>query len=110
MSKPSLTCGILLLLLGVGFFVATGAEHPTALIPAALGVLMGISARTGFSALGLAVGIIGFFGGLGMGAKTWMAEGPTNTAKEQLIMGVVCSIYLFLWLQSLRASRRAIAE
>jgi hypothetical protein len=39
MAKLTIGFGVLLILLGVFGFVATGSAHPTALIPAAIGVL-----------------------------------------------------------------------
>ena len=49
MAKLTIGFGILLILLGIFGFVATGSAHPTALIPAAIGlffVLFGVMANT----------------------------------------------------------------
>jgi hypothetical protein len=49
MAKLTIAFGILLLLLGILGFVATGSTHPTALIPSGIGlffVLFGIMANT----------------------------------------------------------------
>jgi hypothetical protein len=49
MAKLTIAFGILLLLLGIFGFVATGSAHPTALIPSGIGlffVLFGIMANT----------------------------------------------------------------
>ena len=49
MAKLTIAFGILLVLLGIFGFVATGSAHPTALIPAGIGllfVLFGIMANT----------------------------------------------------------------
>ncbi len=40
MARTTIIFGVLLILLGLGFFVGTGAAHATALIPAAFGVLL----------------------------------------------------------------------
>jgi hypothetical protein len=42
MAKVTILFGILLILLGIFGFVATGSAHPTALIPAAFGLVLGI--------------------------------------------------------------------
>jgi hypothetical protein len=49
MAKLTIAFGILLLLLGITGFVATGSAHPTALIPSGIGlffVLFGMMANT----------------------------------------------------------------
>lgn len=42
MAKLTIAFGILLIIIGVAGFVSTGSAHPTALIPAAAGVLFAI--------------------------------------------------------------------
>jgi hypothetical protein len=42
MARTTIVFGVLLILLGLGFFVGTGAAQATALIPAAFGVLLGL--------------------------------------------------------------------
>ena len=44
----TLVFGVLLILLAVGFFVATGASHFTALIPAAIGLPMAVAGGLAF--------------------------------------------------------------
>ena len=45
MAKLSLTVGVILILIGVGGYVASGYASPTALIPAAMGVVIGLLAQ-----------------------------------------------------------------
>ena len=40
MARTTIVFGVLLVLLGLGFFVGTGAAHVTALIPSAFGVVL----------------------------------------------------------------------
>jgi hypothetical protein len=40
MARTTIVFGVLLILLGLGFFLGTGAAHATALIPAGFGVLL----------------------------------------------------------------------
>ena len=118
MSKISIFFGVLLILLGVGFFIGTGSTAMTALIPAFLGVGMAVSGalamkpalRAFFAHLALGLGALGLLAGLGMGAKTWMQKGLSASAIEQLIMGLLCVIYVFLCVQSFRAARKARQE
>ena len=115
MSKISVFFGVGLVVLGVGFFVGTGSAAMTALIPAFLGAAMAAcgglaskpSLRAVFAHLALVLGVLGFLSGLGMGAKTWMGDGLSASATEQLIMGVICAAYLFLCIRSFRAARQA---
>ncbi len=115
MSKISIGFGVVLIVLGLGFFVGAGSTAKTALIPAFLGSGVAISGalamkpslRPIFAHLALLLGGLGLFAGLGMGAKTWMQKGLTTTAIEQLLMGVICALYVFLCIQSFRAARKA---
>src|SRR5450631_1509054 len=72
MAKLTVVFGILLVLLGVFGFVATGSVHYTALIPCAFGVLLAIfgllaqtpdaSRRKLFMHIAVTVGLVGFLG------------------------------------------------
>ena len=115
MSKISVIFGIVLILLGLGFFVGTGSEEVTALIPSFLGIAIAIcgalamkpSLRAIFAHIALVLGGLGFLAGLGRGAMSWMKNGLGPAPIEQLLMGVICAIYVFLCIQSFRAARKA---
>lgn len=72
MAKVTILFGILLILLGVFGFVATGSIHPTALIPAAFGLLLvifGFLARSPeekkrklWMHIAVTIGLLGFLG------------------------------------------------
>jgi hypothetical protein len=72
MAKVTVLFGILLILLGIFGFVATGSIHPTALIPAAFGLLLGIFGflaqtpveknRMLWMHIAVTIGLIGFLG------------------------------------------------
>lgn len=72
MAKVTIVFGILLILLGVFGFVATGSAHPTALIPAAVGLLLivfGFLARSPeekkrmlWMHIAVTLGLLGFLG------------------------------------------------
>lgn len=117
MSKISIFFGLLLVTLGLAFYVATGSEKITALIPSFLGaaiILLGTIALVPkykkHAAHGAAlVGLLGILGGLGMGLKTVMAgnvERPLAVA-EQFIMGIICIVYLVLCVKSFISARKA---
>ena len=76
MAKLTIVFGILLILIGVTGYVATGSEHPTALIPAGAGVLFAI------------------FGVL---------AGSENPKKRMLWMHVSVTVALLLFLSLIRA-------
>ena len=76
MAKLTIAFGILLVLIGVAGFVATGSTHPTALIPAGAGVLFAI------------------FGAL---AST------ENAKKRMLWMHISVTVALILFLSLIRA-------
>lgn len=115
MSKISLGFGVILILLGLGFYVGTGSTAMTALIPAFLGCGIAVSGalamkpslRPIFAHLALVLGALGVLAGIGMGAKTGLQKGLTSSAIEQLLMGVICAAYVFLCIQSFRAARKA---
>ena len=117
MSKISIFFGLLLVTLGLAFYVATGSEQTTALIPTFLGcfiMLLGMIALVPkfrkHAAHGAALaGLIGILGGLGMGLKTMISgnvERPPAVA-EQLIMGVICVGYLAFCVKSFISARKA---
>jgi len=116
MSKISIVVGVVLIVLGVIYFQLTKAG--TALIPAYLGAVIAISGalamkpslRAIFAHVALLVGALGLLAGLGMGMKTWMQKGLTYSAVEQLLMGVICAVYVFLCIRSFRAARKARIE
>ncbi len=72
MAKVTILFGILLILLGIFGFVATGSAHPTALIPAAFGLLLIVfgflanspeeKKRMLWMHIAVTLGLIGFLG------------------------------------------------
>ena len=117
MSKISIFFGLLLVTLGLAFYVATGSEKITALIPTFLGVpimILGLIAlvpkyRKHAAHIAALFGLFGVLGGLGMGLKTVMSgtvERPLAVA-EQFIMGIICVVYLVLCVKSFISARKA---
>jgi hypothetical protein len=115
----SIAFGVVLILLGAGYYYGTGLAHPTALIPAGFGavlLLLGLlalkdSLRKHAMHLAAMVGLLGFLGGAGMGLPklpallSGTAERPPAVI-EQLIMGAVCLVFVALCVRSFIVARR----
>jgi len=120
MVNTSIGFGAVLILLGLGGFVATGAEHPTALIPAAAGVLLivfGLLARNPKLRMhamhGAAlIGLLGFAGSVSGIAQTIKMAGGDTVARplaavSRSIMAVLCLAFVVLTVRSFVAARIA---
>ena len=124
MPKLAIVFGLLLDLLGVIAFVATGSSHVTALIPSFIGTPI-----LAFGVLSLAMphlrkhfmhgaalfGLIGTLGGLGMGLPKLGAliEGTAErpfAVGLQIAMGILSAIFLALCVKSFIDARRARPE
>lgn len=119
MASTALAFGIALLLLGVIGYVATGADSPTALIPAAFGVLLallGIWARNPAkrkTAMHLAagVGLLGFLGAArGLAGLLALLSGeevgrPAAVVSQSMMAGL-CLIFVALCVRSFVTARR----
>lgn len=111
--------GAALLLLGIGGYVLTGMESPTALIPAAFGILLvicGMLARNPARRklamhIAVVVGLLGFLGSLrGLIAFGRMLSGDTvarpNAVIAQTIMAVLTLLFTILCVRSFVNARR----
>jgi hypothetical protein len=123
MAKLTIAFGILLVLLGIFGFVATGSAHPTALIPAGIGlffVLFGVMANTEDSKkrmlwmhISVTVALLVF---LGMIPAMWnvvrLSHGVTFSdtaavaAEDKAALGLFCLIYVLFCVRSFIAARR----
>jgi hypothetical protein len=122
MAKLTIGCGVLLILLGIVGFVATGSAHPTALIPGVFGLLFavfGTLAKTEDSKkrmlwmhIAVTVGLLGFLFTIpGLIDVIRMARGIAvrrpAAAEEQAIMWVICGIFVALCVRSFINARRS---
>lgn len=120
MAGLSVLMGFLLILLGVVGYVASDMVSPTALIPAAFGVVIlmlgaygrapGRRAVAMHLAMGIAiVGVIGSISGL-LAVARWMTgnfDGPLTLAPiARALMAVLLVIYLAAGIKSFVAARR----
>ena len=121
MAPVSIGFGLVLIVVGVASFVLTAGEHyhPTALIPAAFGILLLLlglialkdSLRKHAMHLAAMVGLLGFLGGAIMGLPklpallSGTAERPAAVI-EQLIMAAICLLFVALCVRSFIVARR----
>jgi hypothetical protein len=122
MSIVILITGIVLAITGIGFWLATGAQAVTSLIPAFLGVPLAICgglmlaisspARRHLAHVAAILALLGVLGGLGMGVPGLIkilngAEGVRPVAVTlQLIMGGISTVLMTLMIRSFVLVRR----
>jgi fucose 4-O-acetylase-like acetyltransferase len=115
----TLVFGVLLIVLGLGAFVATGSTHKTALIPAyagALFVILGLLARNAARRkhvmhAAAALALLGFLGtARGLFKAFRLLGGATVERPEaviaQAIMGVLCVAFVLLCVNSFVQARK----
>lgn len=119
MASVTIGFGVALIVLGLGGYVGTGMEHPTALIPAAFGIILAIlgalarnpAKRALFMHIAVVIGLLGFLGtasGIFKTAKLLAGETIARppAAIAQAVMAVLMLIYLVLCIRSFIAARR----
>jgi len=123
MAITAIVTGALLVLSGAGFYVGITPHHFTALIPAVLGFvifILGLLARKENMRRhamhgAMLFGLIGFLGSL-MGIPSWinMIQGQPafrpQAAQEQLLMFIICGVFLIMCINSFVKARRTVAE
>jgi nitrate/nitrite transporter NarK len=122
MAKVTLGFAVVFIALGIFGFVATGSTHYTALIPAALGLLLGIfgalslspdaGKRKLFMHINVTLGLLGFLGTIG-GLIAWfkmlggaVVKNPPAT-ESKAAMALLCLVYVALCVRSFIAARKA---
>jgi hypothetical protein len=121
MQKLTIGFGILLVLLGVVGYVATGSAHPTALIPAGIGlffVLFGVMANTENSKkrmlwmhISVTVALLTFLGTIPADIDTIRLSRGTYFAhpaavEEKGALSLLCLLYVLFCIRSFIAARR----
>lgn len=119
MAKVTIIFGALLIILGVGGYVLTGAQSITALIPALAGVVFTIlgavalkpPARKHAMHAAAALALLGFLGTLPGVIKLARWAGGTEPARpaaviSQSIMAGLCLIFLVICIRSFVQARR----
>jgi hypothetical protein len=121
MAKVTIVFGAVLILLGAWGFIGTGEAHPTALIPAYFGLVIGWSGFLAISPsegrrklwmhVAVTAGLLGFLGAAVMATvETVKAHGGPLAhpvaVEAQIAMAVVCAIFVGLCVRSFIAARR----
>ncbi len=118
MAKTTVAFGGLLILLGAIGYIGTGMEHPTALIPAFVGIILcgaGVFANTEdtkkrmlWMHIAVTVGLLGFLASAGRAGMV-LAKGGSATAPgtlANLAMALICAAFVALCVKSFIAARR----
>ena len=120
MARITRVTGIVLMVLALVYFFATGSTHPTSLIPGGFGLVLllcGIVANTEdakkrmlWMHIAVTIGLLGFLMTAFMGIKAltrWSALAPVHqtAAIEQLLMAGICGIFTVLCVRSFIAAR-----
>ncbi len=121
MAKLTIGFGILLVVLGIFGYVATGSAHPTALIPAGIGlffVLFGVMANTENSKkrmlwmhISVTVALLVFLGTIPADIDTIrLARGAyfahPAAVEEKGALSLLCLLYVLFCVRSFIAARR----
>jgi hypothetical protein len=121
MAKVSIGFGVILILLGAWGYTTTGAQHPTALIPAYFGLGLawcgyfamrnGGNRRALWMHVAVTLGLLGFLGAGGMAIKETLAAhgGPLPhpvAVESQSAMAAICLVFVVLCVRSFIAARR----
>ena len=123
MSRITLYFGAILIAIGAYFFVSTGSTHPTALIPVWFGLALALfgflanskdaGKRKLYMHIAVTVGLLGFLFPGFMAAKDLIKAHSDNlpvahpsAVHEQLLMAILCFIFVLLCVRSFITARR----
>lgn len=123
MLRATFITGVLLILLGLGFYIGSGMESPTALIPSGIGVLIGGCGllatiqqpawlRPAAMHTALVLAVLGFAGTVsGVGGVIALMQGDESDRPLAPILqtctAAVLLVYLVLGVRSFLTARRA---
>lgn len=122
MAKLTIAFGVVLGLVGAGYFIATDSAHPTALIPlwfglalivcGALSLTENARRRMLWMHIAVTISLLGFLFPGFMAIKEWVAAngGPLAhpaAVQEQAVMSVVCLILTLFCVRSFIVARRS---
>ena len=120
MARVTRVFGVVLLVLGIVYFVMTGSAHKTSLIPTWFGLVLfvcGLLANTEdakrrmlWMHIAVTVGLLGFLfpavrGGMALAHSAALTAGQRTAAQEEVAMAVLCAVFTGLCVQSFVAAR-----
>ena len=121
MAKLTIAVGLILIAIGAAGFVLTGSAHPTALIPAYIGIVLAVSGilantenpkrRMLWMHIAVTVGLLGFLGTIvGLIDTVKLLAGTVFphpiAVEEKGATSIVCLIFVALCVRSFIAARR----
>jgi hypothetical protein len=123
MAKVTLVFAVLLIALGLVGYVGTGSAHPTALIPAWIGVALGVfgflaispneGRRKLFMHLNVTIGLLGFLGGAAEAVRGYLHAQAAGIEPDMIALAAKSTmaglllIYVILCVRSFIAARRS---
>jgi len=122
MVKMTLVFAVLLIALGMTGYLGTGSLHPTALIPAWIGIALGFggllaispseSRRKLFMHINVSIGVLGFLGGAVEVVRSYVHGTFTDNTEiiamaSKLALTTLLLIYVYLCMRSFIAVRRS---
>jgi hypothetical protein len=123
MSRITLYFGAILIGIGIYFFVSTGSTHPTSLVPVWFGLALAVlgllanspdaGKRKLYMHIAVTIGLVGFLFPGFMSAKDLIKAHSDNlplahpaAVHEQLLMAILCFIFVLLCVRSFITARR----
>ena len=123
MAKLTLVLAVLLVALGLAGYLGTGSLHPTALIPAWIGLALGIfgflaispneGRRKLFMHINVTIALLGFIGSTVEAIRGYVHAASAGVAPDQIALtskvtlAGLLLIYVILCVRSFRAARRS---
>jgi hypothetical protein len=122
MVKTTLVFAVLLIALGLAGYLGTGSLHPTALIPAWIGIALGFGGllaispnekrRKLFMHINVSIGLLGFLGGAVEVVRsyvhaTFVYQTEMIALASKLALTTLLLIYVLLCARSFAAARRS---
>ncbi len=123
MAKVTLIFAFLLIVLGLAGYIGTGSQHPTAMIPAWIGIALGVSAflsmspkesrRKLFMHTNVVIATLGFLGTAAEVIRSYVHDASAGIAASRtaeaskLMLASLLLIYIVLCIRSFKAARRS---
>jgi hypothetical protein len=123
LAKLTLVFAVLLVALGLAGYLGTGSLHPTALIPAWIGLALGLSGflaispnegrRKLFMHISVTIALLGFFGSAVEVVRTYVHAGAVGIEPDRIALASKMTLtgllllYVILCVRSFIAARRS---